>query len=206
VYSVTEELQQIGALELFRSRQLAERSQHLSRTSHPFTSFAGAGTAPYLPPFADHVPVNRQNSITYVIKRQIQLGPVFLSNDDVLIVRDSDNLDSDAALKWHCTNPCLSPDEPPPVFRQPKWSLEARRGDLQHVARTDHRPGFQETFEGPADHRTIVGRNSLAGSAVRTIHPHLQDGALQRSGAAQIDELEAEPGNVVAKRSEERVG
>jgi hypothetical protein len=84
----------------------------------------------HLPAFADYVPVHRQNRITYVIEGQGQLGPVFLSHDDVLIVRNSDDLDSGPALKWRCTNPCLPPDEPAPVFRQPKWPLEARRGDL----------------------------------------------------------------------------
>ena len=37
--AVPQELQQIGALELFCRGQLAERGQHLSRTSHPFTPY-----------------------------------------------------------------------------------------------------------------------------------------------------------------------
>ena len=37
--AVAQELQQIGALQLFCRRQLAERGQHLSRTCHPFTPY-----------------------------------------------------------------------------------------------------------------------------------------------------------------------
>jgi hypothetical protein len=84
----------------------------------------------HLPPFADHVPINRQNRIAYVIKGQHQLGPVFSSQDDVLIVGDGNNFDPGSALKWRGTNPCLPPDETAPVFRQPKRPLEARRRDL----------------------------------------------------------------------------
>ena len=46
----------------------------------------------------------------------------------------------------------------------------------------------------------------MAGLAVRSVHPYLQDGALQGSHATQIDQLEAEAGDVVAKSSEQRVG
>src|SRR5439155_21409248 len=79
------------------------------------------------------------------------------------------------------------------------------RRNLTDVPRPDNRPGFQEALERPADHRAVVGRHSLAGPAVRAVHPHLQDGALQGSGAAEIDQLETEPGDVVANRSNERV-
>jgi len=65
---------------------------------------------------------------------------------------------------------------------------------------------FQEGFEGPADPGAIVGRNALAGRAVRTIHPHLQDGAFQRAGSPEINQLESEPGDVIANRCEKRVG
>src|SRR5215213_9385869 len=77
----------------------------------------GPCTTPYLPAFADHVPVHRQNSITNVIESQRQLGPVFLPQDDVLIIGNSDDFEPGRAPKWHGTNPCLPPNEPAPVFR-----------------------------------------------------------------------------------------
>ena len=103
------------------------------------------------------------------------------------------------------TRACAS-DEPPPMLRPPERPLEPGRRDFQHIPRPDHRPGFQETFEGPADRRTVVGRHSLARAAVRAVHPYLQDGALQRAGSPEIDQLEPEPGNVIANRSQQRVG
>ena len=46
----------------------------------------------------------------------------------------------------------------------------------------------------------------MAGLAVRSVHPYLQDGALQGSYATEIDQLESEAGDMIAKSSEERVG
>ena len=45
----------------------------------------------------------------------------------------------------------------------------------------------------------------MAGAAVRAVHPYLQDGALQGSGSPQVDQLEAEAGQVIADGNEERV-
>ena len=102
-------------------------------------------------------------------------------------------------------DPGAPAEEAAPVRGPAQRPLDAGRGHLQHVPRTDHRARFQETLEGPADPRAVVGRDALAGSAVRAVHPYLQDGALQRPDAAQIDELEAEAGDVVANRCEQRV-
>ena len=96
-------------------------------------------------------------------------------------------------------------DEPSPVLRPPQRALESRGGHLEHVARAHQGPGFQESLEGPADPRTVVGRHTLAGSAVRAVHPYLQDGALDRAGSSEIHQLETQGVEMVANRLEQRV-
>ena len=43
------------------------------------------------------------------------------------------------------------------------------------------------------------------GPAGSTVHPYLQDGALDRSGSSEIHQLEAEAGDVISNRRKERV-
>ena len=121
------------------------------------------------------------------------------------IVRHGDDLDHAATAEGRSADPGPLPDEAAPVLGPPQRPLEARGRDLQHVARPDHRPGFQESLEGPADARAVLGRHTLAGPAVRAVHPYLQDGALDRSGSSEIHQLEAEAGDVISNRKEERV-
>ena len=63
--------------------------------------------------------------------------------------------------------------------------------------RSHHRPGFEETLEGPADGGAVVGRDAMAGPAVRAVHPHLEGGSLRRAGSAEVRQLEAEPGHML---------
>ena len=121
------------------------------------------------------------------------------------VVGHRDDLDLAAAAQRAGAHPGALPDEAPPVLRPAQRPLDAGRRHLQHVPRPDHRPRFQEALEGPADSRAVVGRDPVAGPAVRAVHPHLQDRALQRSDAPEIDELEPEAGDVIANRCEERV-
>ena len=118
----------------------------------------------------------------------------------VLVVGHRDDLDHAPPAERRRPHPGPAADEPAPVLRPAKRPLEARRGHLEHVARADHGPGFQESLEGPADPRAVVGRHTLAGSAVRAVHPHLQDGALDRSGSSEVHQLETEGVEVVANR------
>ena len=145
----------------------------------------------------------RRLRLTDVRERDRHLRAVLPAHRHVLLVGHRDDLHLAAPAERRGADPGALADEAPPVLRPTQGPLDAGGRDLQHVPRPDHRPGFQEALEGPADSRAVVGRDSLAGSAVRAVHPYLQDGALQRPDTAQIDELEPKAGDVVANRSEE---
>src|SRR5437867_746879 len=150
-------------------------------------------------------PVYHQVRFTYRRQRKGRLDTVRKSNHNVLVIRHRHDFDLWSARQGLRPEPSSMSDEAPPVLRPSQWPLKARGGDLQHIARPDHRPGFQESLEGPTDARAVVGRHTVAGSAVRAVHPHLQDGAIQRSSSPKIDQLEAETSQMIANGSEERV-
>src|SRR4051812_38396625 len=106
---------------------------------------------------------------------------ILLPEYHVLIVRYRQDLNPAPARQWLGADPGMPAHEAPPMLGPAKRPLDPRRRNLQHVSRTDHRAGFEEAFERPADCGTVVRRHSLAGPAVRAIDPHLEDGALQRS-------------------------
>src|SRR5919112_5511243 len=143
-------------------------------------------------------PVHHEIRFADLVQRQRDLAPVFQPERHVLVVRDREDLPHLSPAEPLGPHPRPLPDEAAPVLHPAQRTLEPRRRHLEDVAGTDQGPGFQESLEGPADSRAVVGRDSLAGAAVRAVHPYLQDGALQGSGSPEVGQFEAEAGQVIA--------
>jgi hypothetical protein len=203
---VTQQVEEVGTLQLLGIRQLAKRGQHLGRTSHPYLHDRGA-EAPLrrILLLTQCIPVDDQIGLDDVRDRERALGAIGQPNRHVLIVGHAENPDARTPRERRSANSRFGAGETPPVLRPPEGPLETGRRHLQHIARPDHLPGFQEPFEGPADPGAVVGRDAVAGPAVRAIDPDLQDGALLRPDFPEIDELEAEAGDLCADRIEKRV-
>src|SRR4051794_41121200 len=85
---------------------------------------------------------------------------ILLPEYHVLIVRYCQDLNPSPAWQRLRTNPGMPTHETPPMLRPAQRPLDPGRRNLQYVSRADHRTGFKEAFERPADCGTVVGRHS----------------------------------------------
>ena len=145
---------------------------------------------PILPPPSKDFRLSHQRSVPDFLERERYLGFTFSPENDVLVIGNRHDAIPPATGQRVGAHPRLTSDEPPPVLRPAKGPFPSRRRHLQHIPWPDHRPGFEKAFERPADHRTVVGRDSLARAAVRAVHPYLQDWSLKGSRPSEIHELE----------------
>ena len=198
--AVAQELEELRAIELLRGGQLAERGQHFRRSRHAISylsSFrrSAGGAQSY---------VSRASRTA--LRASVRSDAIGQPDRHVLVVGHAPGSRPPAARQRR--RPGCARGAPRSGASAPASGSAARCQVRRLRARSAVPPAPGTRAAAPARRLTdgaLLRRDAVAGGAVRTVDPELKNGTVQRSGAAEIDQLETERGDVLANRAQQPI-